>query len=62
MGKTGERDFNKALTRFGKAAHAYHRDRSRHTGKTLTTYAREKARVKARRYNATQMPDAKEEE
>ncbi|HSC44087.1 MAG TPA: replication initiation factor [Candidatus Binatia bacterium] len=61
MGKTGERDFDKALARFGQAAHAYHRHRSRHTGKVLATYVREKARVKARRYNAANLPKREEE-
>ena len=51
MAKTGEANFDLALACFGKAARRYHRERSRHTGKTLDTYAREKAEAKARRFN-----------
>jgi len=53
MAKTGEANFDEALSRFGKAARLYHRERSRHTGKTLDTYVREKVEVKARRFNTT---------
>ena len=35
----------------GSDAHEYHRQQSQRTGKTLSTYAREKAQGKARRFN-----------
>ncbi len=51
MAQEGISDFDEALEKFGIKAHAFHREYSRLTGKTLNNYAREKAQQKARRFN-----------
>jgi hypothetical protein len=51
MAQEGISNFDEALEQFGLRAHAFHREYSRLTGKTLNTYAREKAQQKARRFN-----------
>lgn len=56
MGQEGITNFDEGLRRFGEQAHSYHLEQSRRTGKTLNTYAREKATAKARRFNTTVKP------
>ena len=59
MALAGISDFDEGLHLFGSAVHAYHRKESQRTGKTLSTYAREKIDEKSRRFNtaqATQQP------
>lgn len=51
MACEGISDFDEGLRRYANAARAYHLRESRRTGKTLPTYAREKAQCKARRFN-----------
>jgi hypothetical protein len=51
MAQEGISNFDEALEQFGIKAHAFHREHSRLTGKTLNNYAREKAQQKARRFN-----------
>jgi hypothetical protein len=51
MAQEGISNFDEALEQFGIKAHAFHREYSRLTGKTLNNYAREKAQQKARRFN-----------
>jgi len=51
MARDGLADFDEAMEIYKKEAHAFHRDRSRRTNKTLNQYARNKALQKARRYN-----------
>jgi hypothetical protein len=51
MAREGITDFVEGLRRFGSDAHEYHLLLSQLTGKTLSTYAREKAQGKARRFN-----------
>lgn len=50
MARTGLRNVDEAIQAFTQEAHAYHRRQGRQT-KPLTTYAREKAEAKARRFN-----------
>lgn len=51
MALEGIADFDEGLERYRHAVHVYHREESRRTGKTLATYAREKAAEKARAFN-----------
>ena len=51
MAREGITDFDEGYLRFLIDAHEYHRLQSQRTGKTLPTYAREKAQGKARRFN-----------
>ncbi len=51
MAREGITDFDEGYRRFGIDAHEYHRLQSQRTGKTLSTYAREKVQGKARRFN-----------
>lgn len=53
MAQEGYFSIDQALPAFIDRAHAYHRKQSQHTGKTLTTYARERAQAKARRFNTS---------
>lgn len=56
MAREGIADFDEGLERYRCAVHAYHLEESRRSGKTLTTYAREKAIEKARRFNTVLDP------
>lgn len=56
MAREGITDFDEGLQRFRIAAHDYHLQQSQRTGKTLPTYAREKAQGKARRFNTGFVP------
>lgn len=51
MASEGYTSIDAALPAFMERAHAYHLAQSQHTGKTLITYARERALQKARRFN-----------
>ena len=51
MAQEGIPDFDKAFAKFGEKAHEFHREISQRTGKTLNTYAREKAEIKSRKFN-----------
>ena len=51
MAREGITDFDEGYRRFGMDAHEYHRLHSQRTGKTLSTYAREKVQGKAWRFN-----------
>jgi hypothetical protein len=51
MAREGITDVDEGYRRFLGDAHEYHRLQSQRTGKTLSTYAREKVQGKARRFN-----------
>ena len=54
-------DFDEALSKFGRAAHAYHLREAKRSGKTLDIYADERALEKARRYNLRRASERREQ-
>ena len=54
MAREGIESFDEALQAYGKAAHDFHREHMKKTGKVLSKYAKDKALAKARRFNTAQ--------
>ena len=58
MAKMGITDIDEGIRQYTIYLYEYHRQQSQRTGKTLRTYAREKALLKARRYNTQLVPES----
>lgn len=61
MAIEGVESIDEAFIQFQQKAHQYHLDNFNITNKTLTTYAKEKAEQKARKYNTIKKQPKKKE-